>query len=125
MYGLPEHVGKRFRCPDCGALTVLPPPPKKKPVQRPAALDEEQYELWAPDEQPLPSDLLKAQPKYIAVECRLCGTLMQATEDQVGKVLVCPDCRARNIVPPLPKPKPAKKPVEKSTYEVDASRDPG
>jgi DNA-directed RNA polymerase subunit M/transcription elongation factor TFIIS len=125
LYGLPEHVGKRLKCPDCGALTVLPPPPKAKPANRPAALDQEQYELWGPDEQPLPSELLKAQPKYIAVACRLCETLMQATEDQVGQVLVCPDCRTQNVVPPLPKSRREKKPVDKSTYEVDATRDPG
>jgi hypothetical protein len=124
MYGLPEHVGKRFKCPDCGALTVLPPPPKLKAKKQPAALDEEQYEVWGPDEQPLPSDLLKSQPRYIAVTCRLCGTLMQATEGQVGKALVCPDCHTRNVVPSL-KPQPANRPVAKSTIEVDTSRDPG
>lgn len=125
MYGRPEHVGKRLKCPDCGALTVLPPPPKQRAPQRPAALDEEQYELWGPDEQPLPSELLKTQPKHISVECRLCGTLMQAKEGQAGKVLVCPDCHTQNVVPPLPKPKPAKQAVEKSTLEIDTTRDPG
>jgi len=125
LYGRPEHVGKRLKCPDCGALTVLPPPAQPKPAQRPAALDEEQYELWGVDEQPLPSELLKAEPKYIAIECRLCGTLMQAAESQVGKVLVCPDCRTQNVVPPLPKPGQDKLAVDEATYEVDVTRDPG
>lgn len=126
LYGRSEQVGKRLKCPDCGALNLLKAPVAPKPKKAPAALEGEQYEVWGPDEQPLPSELAALQPKYIAVVCRVCSTLMQATEDQVGQELVCPDCRARNVVPPPAKQKPAQSVLDSGdAYEVDASRDPG
>jgi DNA-directed RNA polymerase subunit M/transcription elongation factor TFIIS len=124
MYGRLDQVGKRLKCPDCGAATVLPPAAQLEPKRRPAAMDQEQYELWGPDEQPLPSELLKSQPQYVTVACRLCGTLMHATEDQVGSVLVCPDCDTRNVVPPMPKPKQAAT-LDNDGYEIDETKDPG
>ena len=56
---------------------------------------------------PLPSEMLAAQPKYIAILCRLCGTLMHATESQIGQELTCPDCAKRTLVAPPASPKPA------------------
>ena len=73
LYGRSDQVGKKVKCPDCGAGTVLPRPPQPKPKNMPAALEGEQYELWDADEQPLPSELIAVQPKYIAVTCRMCG----------------------------------------------------
>lgn len=103
MYGRPDQVGKKLKCPDCGAGTVIPPPPKATPKKTPAALEGEQYELWDVDAQPLPSELIAAQPKYIAVTCRRCASLMHAAESMVGKQIVCPDCGTKHIVPPPPK----------------------
>src|SRR5262245_23203333 len=103
LTGRLEHVGRKLKCPDCGAGTVLPPPAPPKPKNMPAALVGEQYELWDPDDQPLPSELIAAQPKYIRVPCRLCGTVLHAAETQVGQPIVCPDCGTGNIVPPPPK----------------------
>lgn len=125
LYGLPEHVGKRLKCPDCGAATVLPTPPKVSPKKPPSALEGEQYEVWGVDEQPLPSELAAGQPKYMAVKCRLCDTPMHATEAQVGRTLICPDCGTRNVVRPPRQPKPAKPVVDDETYEVDVTKDPG
>jgi DNA-directed RNA polymerase subunit RPC12/RpoP len=64
----------------------------------PAALDGEQYELWEPDSQPLPSELIKREPKYIAVVCDVCGTLLQPLESQVGQRIACPDCGTKTVV---------------------------
>ena len=48
------------------------------------------------------------QPKYIAVNCRHCDTLMYATEKQVGHSITCPDCgKSQKVLPPA-KPKPAR-----------------
>src|ERR1043166_9042467 len=66
----PQHVGKQIKCADCGALTVVPEPPKPKPKNLPAALEGEQYELWDPDEQPLPGAIIAVQPTYIPIHCR-------------------------------------------------------
>ncbi len=103
LYGRPDQVGKKVKCPDCGALSIVPPPPKPKPKNMPAALEGEQYELWDVDSQPLSSELIAAQPKYVAVKCRKCGTLMYATEKQVGQQIACPDCGTKHVVPSPPK----------------------
>ncbi len=110
MYGGPDQIGKELKCPDCGARTVLPrPKPKKKNI--PAALEGEQYELWEPDVEPLPSEMAAHQPKYIAVSCRKCDTLMYATEQQIGQIIACPDCGRKHVVPAPAKPKPKPSPM--------------
>ena len=63
LYGPSNQVGKKMKCPDCGAGTVIPEPPKPKQKNMPAALEGEQYELWDVDDQPLPSELIAAQPE--------------------------------------------------------------
>ncbi len=125
MYGRLEHVGKRLKCPDCGGLTVVPPPPKPKARRIPKAMEGEQYELWDADHQPLPSELKAAQPVYIAVECRECQTLMYATVDQVGRKMKCPDCGTLHVVPAPPEPKRAKPLVLDDAYAIDPAADPG
>jgi DNA-directed RNA polymerase subunit M/transcription elongation factor TFIIS len=106
MYGSPDQVGHELKCPDCGARTKVPPPPTKKPKNIPAAMEGEQYELYEPDMQPLPSALKEAEPKFIAIKCRQCDTLMYATERQVGDIVTCPDCGKKHKVPAPPRPKP-------------------
>ncbi|HVT28231.1 MAG TPA: hypothetical protein VHE81_09480, partial [Lacipirellulaceae bacterium] len=127
MYGGPEHVGKKMKCADCGALTVVPPPPKPKKKNIPAALEGEQYELWEPDEQPLPSQLLAAQPKYIAVKCSTCDTMMYPMANQVGQKLACPDCGTKYMVPPPPKTasKPSVLAADALTPVLDPAAQPG
>lgn len=97
MYGTLADVGKELKCPDCGRLTKLPPPEVKK-KRIPAAMEGEQYELWEGDNQPWGVTLSAAGPHYVAVECRLCQTHLQATIDQVGKKIRCPDCGAETLV---------------------------
>jgi DNA-directed RNA polymerase subunit RPC12/RpoP len=109
MYGGPDQIGKELKCPDCGARTVLTrPQPKKKNI--PAALQGEQYELLEPDVS-RPGAPLVHQPKYIAVTCRKCDTLMYATEKQVGESIACPDCGRKQVVPARVKPKPKPSPM--------------
>src|SRR5688500_18799356 len=38
MYGLRNQVGKKLKCPDCGAMTEVPEPPPRKKPNMPAAL---------------------------------------------------------------------------------------
>jgi predicted Zn finger-like uncharacterized protein len=127
LTGRSEYIGKKIKCPDCGAGTVLPAPPPPTPKNMPAALEGEQYELWDPDDQPLPSELLARQPKYIAVVCRQCGTLMHANEIQVGQQVACPDCGMKQPVPIAPKPR-ARPPVlaaDGDAPQIDPATLPG
>jgi DNA-directed RNA polymerase subunit RPC12/RpoP len=55
---------------------------------------------WVP---PATEDL----PASIAVRCRVCGTRLVATEEQVGSQIECPDCGTTATVPP-PQEKPAR-----------------
>ena len=116
-YGQPDQVGKTLKCPDCDARNEVPPPPKPKPKNTPEALEGEQYELWDADTQPLPSAMLAAQPKYIAVKCRHCDTLMYATEKQIGQSISCPDCGKAHQVPAPATPK-----QKRSVIAADAPR---
>jgi DNA-directed RNA polymerase subunit M/transcription elongation factor TFIIS len=128
MYGRPEHIGKKLKCPDCGARTELPAPePERKGGNTPAAMEGEQYELWDVDAQPLPSEILARQPRYIAIQCDRCDTIFYATEQQVGAMIACPDCGRKHVVPPAAKPK-AKRQVLSSdaeTPELDPAAAPG
>ncbi len=99
-------VGKKAKCPDCWAMTVIPPPPKVRPKKPPAAMHGQQYGLWDVDEAPLPKDLAARQPKFFPVYCRVCDTLMHAQLKQVGTKLTCPDCGGKTVVLPPPKEKP-------------------
>jgi DNA-directed RNA polymerase subunit M/transcription elongation factor TFIIS len=127
MYGRPDQIGQKVKCPDCGARTVVPPPPKPKPKNIPAAMEGEQYELWDADQQPLPSQLIAVQPKYVAVKCRQCDTLMYAAENQVGQTITCPDCGTKQKVPTAAKPvlKRSVLATDTETPELDPAAVPG
>jgi DNA-directed RNA polymerase subunit M/transcription elongation factor TFIIS len=105
LFGRQNQIGQPLKCPDCGAETILKAPVPEKAKATPAALEGDQYELWDADAAPLPDEIRAAQPKYIAVVCRVCGTLMHATESQIGQELTCPDCATRTKVvsPPAPR----------------------
>jgi DNA-directed RNA polymerase subunit M/transcription elongation factor TFIIS len=126
MYGRLDQVGKSIKCPDCGAQSVVPPPTIEKPKKQPAAIEGDQYEVWGADDAPSLAEIIASQPKYIAVECPMCQTLMHGTLEQVGKKLKCPDCGTLCVVPPL------KEPVKTPNYasdelelEIDPTLDPG
>jgi len=119
--------GRKAKCPDCGALTVVPPPPKARPPQVPQAMHGQQYGLWDVDDAPLPAELAARQPKFFPVYCTVCDTLMHATARQVGAKLTCPDCGAKTVV----KEPPAERPVESALvpdgeeYQLDEASAPG
>jgi DNA-directed RNA polymerase subunit M/transcription elongation factor TFIIS len=116
-YGQPDQIGKILKCPDCDARNKVPPPPKPKTKIIPEAMEGEQYELWDADVQPLPAAMLAAQPKYIAVKCRHCDTMMYATEKQIGQAITCPDCGKTHTVPVPAQPK-----RKRSVLAADAPR---
>jgi DNA-directed RNA polymerase subunit RPC12/RpoP len=127
LFARTEDVGGKLKCPDCGALTVIPPPPPPKPKNMPPALEGEQYELWDIDEQPLPSQLIAAQPKSVMLKCRRCDTVMHPEARLVGQPIRCPDCGTTNLVPPQPRPvvRPTVLTPDAQTPFLDPDADPG
>jgi DNA-directed RNA polymerase subunit M/transcription elongation factor TFIIS len=90
-------------------------------------MEGEQYELWGVDEAPSVVKMLAAEPKYIAVVCRMCQTLMQATTDQVGHKIKCPDCGTANEVcaPAAPAKEISVLSPDEDAIPIDAALDPG
>ena len=127
LTGRVENVGKKIKCPDCGAGTAIPEPLPPKPKNIPAALEGDQYELWDTDDQPLPSELIARQPKFIAVPCSRCGSLMHASEFQVGQQIACPDCGAKHVVPIAPRnvARPSVLASDRETPQIDPATIPG
>jgi predicted Zn finger-like uncharacterized protein len=125
MYGGPDQVGKKLKCPDCGARTVLPPPPETKKAIVPPAMDGDQYELWEPDVKQ--NEVMARQPTYIAVKCNRCDTMMYATENQIGRTITCPDCGRTEVVqrPAAPKKKRSVLAADGETPILDPSAAPG
>jgi len=97
-----EDVGLKAKCPDCGRLTKVPPPPKPRPKKTPEAMHGQQYGVWGVDEAPTTKEIAARQPKYYPVWCRVCDTLMHAQAEQVGEKLACPDCGAKTLFKKLP-----------------------
>lgn len=121
-----SQVGKLAKCPDCGHLTKVPPPPAPRKPVIPAAMSGEQYEVWGVDENPTPEQIAAVAPPLIAVECRLCGTLMYARHDQIGESLACPDCGAKTPVsaPRHRPPAGLRPPADGDDYQLDETSAP-
>jgi DNA-directed RNA polymerase subunit RPC12/RpoP len=126
LFARTADVGKKMRCPDCHAHTIIPPPPPPKKKNMPAAREGEQYELWDADEQPLPSQLIAAEAKTVTLKCRRCDTVMHPEVRLVGQPVRCPDCGATNIVPPPPRVVPKSVLAsDTSIPKLDPAADPG
>jgi len=121
-----KHVGRKAKCPDCGALTEVPPPPKQRPRQKPAAMHGQQYGVWGVDDAPTPAELSARQPKFFPVYCRVCDTLMHARREQVGRKLACPDCGAKTKIkePPQSPPKKSALVPDGQEYQLDTTQPP-
>lgn len=121
-----KDEGRKAKCPDCGALTVVPQPPKSTPKKAPRAMHGQQYGVWGVDDAPNPRELKAHQPKFFPVYCRNCDTLMHARLEQVGKKMACPDCGAKTMIQEPAKPKPKKSPLvpDGQEYQLDASHVP-
>jgi hypothetical protein len=68
---------------------------------------DDEYRVLPGVDQPPPGSA--AHAKYFPVICPVCHTRLYATEEQVGEMIECPDCRRSVKVPPPPPPKPKPK----------------
>ncbi len=105
MYAAPDEVGQEMTCPDCGTAVVaipLPEAPLKGQPRGPLVTEEyavlEDSDHWS-------ETASLGRIAFFPVYCSVCGTLMHATEDQVGQSLLCPDCNSAVVVPPPDKDK--------------------
>lgn len=121
-----KHVGRKAKCPDCGALTAVPPPREPPPPRKPRAMHGQQYGLWDVEGAPTGAELAASQPKFYPVWCRVCDTLMHARINQVGKKLTCPDCGAKTVFeePPPPKAKKSVLVPDGQEYQIDTTNLP-
>jgi hypothetical protein len=123
-----RNVGKKVKCPDCGRVNVIPPPEKRKAKVVPAAMSGEQIGLEGADARTWEDQQMTAPPPVPAlhpVECKLCATLMYATDEQVGRELKCPDCGTLTVAKQsAPKTKPKLPELVGKEYELDPASKP-
>ena len=142
-----NEVGKKVLCPDCDICVPVPAyldfdTPTEYELQYFNEKKRERDRVLSPLTNPnrdgldLNSDSLYAvrdeinaetsssdQIEYYPVRCRVCETLMQATRDMLGKMIVCPDCGTKTVVTDaLKKQQDALavsfQPHERGTYDV-------
>jgi DNA-directed RNA polymerase subunit RPC12/RpoP len=101
-----DQVGKKIRCPDCGAQTAVTAPLRRKTgavmgvmaeTSRTAADD---YSVSVSAASPTARKSLVEKVVYIGVACPRCGTRIHATDRQVGQKVPCPDCDTPITIPP-------------------------
>ncbi|MGL4593758.1 MAG: hypothetical protein ACRCUY_03400 [Thermoguttaceae bacterium] len=105
-----SQVGSRVTCPDCGtSILVSEEMARKSDEALDAKLDKIMAGLGKPAaatygiaDGTTPPRRSEQDKKLISVYCKLCHTLMYATEKQIGSMLTCPDCDTKTAVPPLP-----------------------
>jgi DNA-directed RNA polymerase subunit M/transcription elongation factor TFIIS len=118
-----RDAGRQVKCPDCGRQNVIPKPTRAEPKKPPAAFEGEQIGLWDVEARTWDPDFAGDEPLH-AVECRLCQTLMYATEAQLGRELKCPDCGALTVAErAAPTQRSARLEVEDG-YDLDPSSAP-
>jgi DNA-directed RNA polymerase subunit M/transcription elongation factor TFIIS len=123
-----RNVGRKVKCPDCGRINRIPPPEKRKAKVVPAAMEGEQIELYGVDARTWEDQQTTAPPPAAAlhpVECKLCATLMYATDEQIGRELKCPDCGTLTVAKrSAPKTKPKLPELVGKEYELDPESKP-
>jgi len=89
----PVHAGTRRTCPRCQFVLKVP---SAEEAERLAALRKAagEYAFWDVD------GVALQDRQYVSLRCRLCATKIDATLDQVGQEITCPDCGTMAIVPP-------------------------
>jgi len=106
----------RHRCPACRSVFLVPHESQAAAVE---ADDGDEYPLCEQMGQPPPTSRL-AHQTYVLAVCPVCQARMHATEDQVGRQIVCPDCGVAVVVrpPPAPKRKPSPAVDSSDTYDI-------
>jgi DNA-directed RNA polymerase subunit M/transcription elongation factor TFIIS len=113
MHPRRELIGKRVRCPECGAAVpvVEQTPQQARATTHPPG--ENEYRLSG-DDQPV------EQPQLVKVKCGTCHALLYPRAELIGKHVRCPDCfKPVLVVAPVEAP-PPKKLAPAGEYNLDA-----
>jgi DNA-directed RNA polymerase subunit RPC12/RpoP len=136
-----EQIGMEISCPECETKVRVPESIEEK-VNRSLdewARDNRMWDKRTPEERARDGLMWDEQqitpnqsdketyalrdhnnsiPEYqtIRVYCKLCGTMMYASDSQIGTELTCPDCETKTVVPTRSKPVPLPPPLP-STFE--------
>ncbi|HYW79947.1 MAG TPA: hypothetical protein VE890_10250, partial [Thermoguttaceae bacterium] len=109
-----DQIGRQIVCPDCHTSVLVERPADASTTsgrkQASSSMVAGEGYVLADEVDALGRTLghveRAADGRYFTTHCPLCGTHMQAREDQVGRQMTCPDCRRTMIVPPAPPQKP-------------------
>ena len=110
-----EQVGEEIVCAECGKKIIVPKSIAEQAKVRLQDKLDRAVALMTPKETYSLHDGITVPthegPKPFRFFCRLCGTALFATEEQIGTAVPCPDCEAKTTVPsqkiaskPLPLP---------------------
>lgn len=92
-----DQLGQQIACPDCDTPVIVsrPVPTEVEKTRPPDPI--ELYPL-AEEVDESSGGARAADLAYVRIACPVCSTLLYATEDQVGRQIVCPDCRVPTVV---------------------------
>jgi len=115
LHATVDQIGQEIVCPDCDTPVVVPSPePEEDHAKKPTSPPPQAY-LLQDEVDGDSAGLRPSQQTFVRVDCSLCGTMMQAAEDQVGRRIACPDCGTENTVhPPAARPR-ARRPGDIAT----------
>ena len=99
-----EQIGEEIVCEECGKKMIVPKSIAEKAQARQQAKLDKAATLKAPKATYSLHNGIAApandEPKPFRFSCRLCGTALFATEEQIGTLVPCPDCETKTKVPP-------------------------
>jgi DNA-directed RNA polymerase subunit M/transcription elongation factor TFIIS len=116
MYATDAQLGKKFKCPDCGALTVAHARPQAKPTGPTIVPDGEEYQL---DEASPPTPRPFVMPRvFRQLESRAedqphaaPAPVLRGAGDDAGGASDAPRRKTLGLEPPAPRPEPPAVPL--------------
>jgi len=117
-----EQVGEEIICPECGTKIIVPKSiatiaeaRRKEKLDKVIELTRYKATYSLQDGTTVPTEDWSKRFRFL---CRLCGTTLFATEEQVGTLVTCPDCETKTKVLPQTR-KTETAPLPPTTFEGD------
>ncbi|MDR1480262.1 MAG: hypothetical protein LBJ00_15100 [Planctomycetaceae bacterium] len=84
-------VGKKMYCPVCYLELTVPAESTVKLI--------DDSKLYAIDSEPVDVRKMENRKKFVSMRCRVCHTNIAVSKEQIGQILVCPECETKVRVP--------------------------